>query len=1531
MKKSLLNINQFALLTLVFIMFVISSNAQSSTANYTVTNNATASLVNMTGSERLIAPNLNDANSFVENMAFDFWFMGVRYNNFTASSNGAIRLGTSAISSTAIGNNFPFTASNGPIIAPFLGDLRTSSTGKVHSVVSGTAPNRICVIEFLNMGVNRSSLSADATFQIILNETSGIIQFIYGSMNVGNTGGGGASRNVVIGFCSDNILNKTLTVNHTTFASSTAATPILMDYNTIGAIGSLTSAANGSRRQIRFTPPVRLAPTTPLLSSPTTNSVNANWTDGVPNELGFVIYKSEDGGFNYDFAHQTNPGITSTVLTNLLASTTYQFRIHSVSEGALSAGIMFTGTGTTLNCGTSSTNTLNLTTAGPFTWSALASSWSSGQLPTSCQDAIINFNNSSAGDQQTTFIFDVDASVRSLTINNLSTSSNVKILNISGYGDLSVAGNLTLTCYGGNKFNRCAFSAQNKTIVNGNVILSRPNALQVANEGQSAIGSNGNAREQLYLLRGDMTFNKRGYTTDEHTNFTFDKPGTQFIYNNTTPQPFPYVQGVGDTLQAVLFEKIVVGNVNATTLIFAGTSFDGYMESQSREGVTIGVNSTLDLPQNFSINSLGGSSYFRMLSGARLRLGGNQSISPNGIIYGVPGSNFPGSFSPYTFNPTSTIEYYGSNSITQTIFNGVPYANLLATNGSGSGRAVKQTTAGTLTVNNSININALTDVYLGTATGLGTSTAPVNSNGPLNIAATGGLYCNANVVSGTGAFTMGAGSFLGMGHPFGISNVGSATGNMQMTASRAYNAGGNYIYNGLVSQITGAGLPAGGINDLTIDNPTTVTIATNQIVNGVNLLRQGTFDIGSTRIMINGNGILNSTTGKMKANLGIVEMRGNTGTAQNLSGNWFVNKNISSLINANTVGVTVAAAPADTLLISSALLYGVTNSVINTNSNLTLLSRDTATARFGPLGAGNDITGQVTIERYLPARKSWRLLAAPVANGTSPFVAASWREGGSMASTGYGTRITGPASFVGVDEFTQRASMKFYNGVTNNYVDVNNTNTTRIGNTNTGYYVFVRGDRSVPVAGAAAPTILRIRGDVQKGAQSVAVPAGRFVTLGNPYPSGINFISVAKTNISNTFYVWNPNAAGSYNVGAFENYTLSAGEYRRVPGGTIRNTIQSGEAIFIQSNGAAGSVTINETDKVGGITTPVSRSSTTAGRGDITAPTLEINMYTKDVDGSIYLADGVLMNFDDNYSTGMDNDDVRKISNVGDNFAIKNDANFLIVERRPLPKVTDTIKFNLANTRVNPYRLEIDPSALNSISSSPFLKDKFLASEIPISLTGVTNYNFEITAAAASRVADRFMIVFKQIPPTRFTKITAVRNADNTATVKWYTENENSINYYHIEHSTDGVNYKALATQLPTANNFGNPYYDYLHTAATAANNWYRVKATAIAGAAQFTDIVKLAAVVVVEKPSLSIYPNPVADGNVNIYFKNKPQGMYEIRIINSAGQIILTERVSVNSLNFVKNVHVDAAAGLYSCTVTDTNEQTQTETLIIK
>jgi hypothetical protein len=585
-----------------------------------------------------------------------------------------------------------------------------------------------------------------------------------------------------------------------------------------------------------------------------------------------------------------------------------------------------------------------------------------------------------------------------------------------------------------------------------------------------------------------------------------------------------------------------------------------------------------------------------MLPNSKLRLGGDRSIISvhGGTPAGVTGSNFPGRFT-YNLDPTSTIEYYGNNSITQTIFNGVTYKKLLVSNSVQSDMVgpaflpgtlhAQKITTGPLVVNTDININGFADVTLGI---LGSSTNTLRSDGPLNVKTDGGLFCNANVVSGAGAFIMENSSTLGMGHADGISPAGNATGNIQMTGGRTYNTTGNYLYNGIVPQITGLGLPQIAINDLTIDNPTTVTIANNQLVNGVNLLKQGVFNIQSNKIVINGDGIIDAIAGKMKADLGTVEMKGNTGTAQNLSGNWFVNKTINILTNSNTKGISVAAVPADTLLIAEALDYNaVTGSTITTNDNLTLLSRLNKTANFGN-ATGNNIVGKVNIERYMFARSAWRLLATPIQASTSPTVSQAWRENNAPhTATGYGTRITGPSGIFGpsgtLDDYTVNYSLKSYNALTNNFTPIINANTSTIANRK-GYYVFVRGDRSAPaIIGLSGITNLRIKGDLQTGDQIFTVPANKFESVGNPYASRVDMRTVNKNNISNSFYVWNPNNTGFYNVGSYESYLYNAtsGNYERVLDGLIRNYIESGEAFFVQSNvtSGSGSVTFKETDK----------------------------------------------------------------------------------------------------------------------------------------------------------------------------------------------------------------------------------------------------------------------------------------------------------------------------------------------------------------
>jgi Secretion system C-terminal sorting domain len=328
-------------------------------------------------------------------------------------------------------------------------------------------------------------------------------------------------------------------------------------------------------------------------------------------------------------------------------------------------------------------------------------------------------------------------------------------------------------------------------------------------------------------------------------------------------------------------------------------------------------------------------------------------------------------------------------------------------------------------------------------------------------------------------------------------------------------------------------------------------------------------------------------------------------------------------------------------------------------------------------------------------------------------------------------------------------------------------------------------------------------------------------------------------------------------------------------------------------------------------------------RGGVTEPTLEINLHTKNTDGTNLLADGVKLNFDNTYSDGLDNMDVRKVSNTYDNLGIKNNSNNLVIERRKNLLEADTIFLNLTTTRIAPYRFEIDPSVLDDTGLDAFLIDKFLQTKTPISLTTVTNINFDITADAGSRAADRFMIVFKQAASLQFTTISASRNADKTVTVKWGTHQEIGVINYEIEHSTDGINFTNLSTSiLPLANNGTNPTYTKQDATATKYNNWYRVKAIMANGLAKYTAIAMVGAineVTINEEPNISIYPNPVVDGNVNFYLKNQPKGSYTIQIINALGQKIQVENVEVENNNVMRTIKIGKVAlGNYQAIITN-------------
>ena len=318
---------------------------------------------------------------------------------------------------------------------------------------------------------------------------------------------------------------------------------------------------------------------------------------------------------------------------------------------------------------------------------------------------------------------------------------------------------------------------------------------------------------------------------------------------------------------------------------------------------------------------------------------------------------------------------------------------------------------------------------------------------------------------------------------------------------------------------------------------------------------------------------------------------------------------------------------------------------------------------------GNFITGQATVERYIAARKAWYFLSVPT---NTPYTMHQlWQENAADAASdptaGFGIQLTGSGGIPkGFDKYTASPSVKTYNPANDSWVEVPSTNTTSMKNMN-GYMVFIRGNRlSTAFNSPVTETVLRTKGTLYTQDQTpIIVSPDKYQAIGNPYASALDIRNIASTGLKDFFYIWDPNIGGEFGYGGYQ--TLSnngAGDYEVTPGGgsfgaagSVSNYIRSGCAFFVQATPSGGSLTFKEAAK----SNSAGQISSAAG---LPTPKLRATLYSFNSDNSTYIADGLLVNYKDDYSNTVDNLDAIKQINSSENFALKNGNKLLVIERR---------------------------------------------------------------------------------------------------------------------------------------------------------------------------------------------------------------------------------------------------------------------------
>lgn len=305
-------------------------------ADYVFSTATNASFTDMSsGTTQLVGPTQDDAASVLTNIGFDFYLLGTRYTQFSTSSNGYVRLG-GVVSTT----QYTLGSAGVTLIASYGSDEFTSTTGKSHFKVTGSAPNRVLTIEFLNQTIiyDGAGATADGTSQVRLYESTGVVELVYGGMvRNSSTGFMGGLDPQYIGFSTNSTANTFATVNVATNAVNTTGT-VTSNAPTLGApIPNINTPVDGSRRIYSFAPATPSAPTALNFTTVTPLAMTLNWTDS-PNELLYAVYRSTDG-VNYTFETTLAQNAITYTATGLSPNTNYFWRVFAVSDGALSTAL----------------------------------------------------------------------------------------------------------------------------------------------------------------------------------------------------------------------------------------------------------------------------------------------------------------------------------------------------------------------------------------------------------------------------------------------------------------------------------------------------------------------------------------------------------------------------------------------------------------------------------------------------------------------------------------------------------------------------------------------------------------------------------------------------------------------------------------------------------------------------------------------------------------------------------------------------------------------------------------------------------------------------------------------------------------------------------------------------------------------------------------------------------------------------------------------------------------------------------------
>jgi len=429
---------------------------------------------------------------------------------------------------------------------------------------------------------------------------------------------------------------------------------------------------------------------------------------------------------------------------------------------------------------------------------------------------------------------------------------------------------------------------------------------------------------------------------------------------------------------------------------------------------------------------------------------------------------------------------------------------------------------------------------------------------------------------------------------------------------------------------------------------------------------------------------------------------------------------------------TLSIAPNKTLAIAGNADFG--------GKAVTLVSDATGTANIGEVSGSLIGASNVTVERFIPSKRAWRILAAPLKGTSNNTIANNWQ-----GTANEGVLLFSPATYQGqaMTGYTTGGSapniLKFNAGWQK---IANLSSETMFGanaTDNNAYLVFPTGPHGssyVSSNSGSAVTTLRPKGELITGTVTHSLTADTYKVIANPYPSILDTEELVGANSGSKVWLLDPS------LGALGAYVTYDGANWSVATAGADKNIQSGQGFIVKSSGT--SFVISESNKTTGFSTNwLSRNNYTNATTTTNADKIRLTLH-KQINNEWQLIDGALAVNAATENNAVDGSDASKISNFNESLMFLNGATNLAIEYRNLPEAATVQPIKMTGTTATAYQLRVVAENYTNSSLIPVLEDTLLntSTEIPVDGSSIT-VPFTGVAATATNPDVRFRIAYR--------------------------------------------------------------------------------------------------------------------------------------------------------------------------------------------